>query len=741
MQTKIIPTDSTAATLRYVTGSKRYEAVPAGSRMAHISAQNCGVSTAVDNFSQLRREYRQDKRERKLPGRYYEPDDPTDATHLKQGKNWREARSGEEATHVRVAPENEFAMCNDGYHIIVSFGLHEVNPDDPQQTAEAFRFVEDSIQQIYPGQQGLLVGQTDAEGSPSARARGEGGKFHVHYVTNSVLAKDMELGGTRFRAGQRQKGDLTNIDDVRRRMDDRLNTHHQEYGLPAQVMAPVGSREYERGVASKKDYYDRVKGKLSDEDRVRLAVDDALGNIHEREGTQLGGMSSNDRLQVFGERLIEMTGNEVQTSIRTTKAGDQKLRSYRLDGRATPLGRKLGKPYMDQGVQEQLEEIAQGTWERQAAHQDLTHLPKREMSDLPVEELTEVRRGLRTSVAADMVEKMWRENPEMHAAYLRQVRESGEGSVASHEEVTRSAQEAYIQGELAEYIASGTALLEEQRQQDVNRARQEELEAQREQARQEELERAREQQAARDRRQALSEAEETLEKPSRITVTDRPAGPVQGVAQADEDADRPYPSLPLESGRIDGTLGHSTEDVDMLAVIAKSRRRSEETPSMYMVDYQLREGQPLAQYQTGLSLFQSTPRDGAPTTFKSTDRSALQKDLGGVMDEFVDSPYVLQSGLIRPNTKVRVVAFTADLETIDRRQVPMDIRRTDRPITADVMKRQEALLMESHALRNEGRLADFSPSFKVKQERMERARDGRGPSVQNDRSKEGGPSL
>lgn len=740
MQIKIIPTDSTASTLRYVTGSKRYEAVPTGSRMAHIGAQNCGVSTAVDDFSQLRREYRQDKQQRKLPGRYYEPDDQAESTHLKEGKNWREARPGEEATHVRVAPENEYALCNDGYHIIVSFGLHEVNPDDPQQTAEAFRFIEDSIQQVYPGQQGLLVGQTDAEGSPAAKKRGEGGKFHVHYVTNSVLSKDMELGGVRYRAGQRQRGDLTNIDDIRRRMDDRLNTHHQEYGLPPQVMAPVGSREYEKGVASKKDYYDRVKGKLSDEDRVRLAVDAALSGLHQSEGTQLAGMSRNDRLRAFSERLIEMTGNEVQTSIRTTKAGEDKLRSYRLDGRASPLGRKLGKPYTDKGLQDQLGEIGQGIWQRQAAHQDLTDLDKREMGDLPAEELAEVRRRLRISVAASVIEKMQQEHPEVHAAYLRQARDSGESSVASREEVTRSAQKAYIQGDLPEYIASGAALLEEQRQQDAEQARQEELEEQREQARHDERERERERQAARDRREALSEAEEAPQKPSRPIVTDRPARPEQATTEAGEGTERPYPSPPLVAGLIDGTLGHSTKGVDMLAVIRKSRRAGEETPSM-LVDYQLREGQPLAQYQTGLSLFQTTPSSGEPTTFKRTDTSALQKDLGGVMDESVESPYVLRSGLVLPNAKVRVVAFTADLESISKRRIPVNIRRTDRPITADVMKRQEALLMESRALRNEGRLAEFSRSFKVKQERMERARAGRGPSVQVNRSKEGGMSL
>lgn len=118
-----------------------------------------------------------------------------------------------------------------------SLAPHEVNPDDPQQTAEAFRFIQESLTEMYPGEQMLMVGQTDAEGSEAARERGEGGKYHVHVVINSVIAKDMVVEGERFRAGQRLRGMLTDIDELRRRMDARLNERHAEYGLPAQTLA------------------------------------------------------------------------------------------------------------------------------------------------------------------------------------------------------------------------------------------------------------------------------------------------------------------------------------------------------------------------------------------------------------------------------------------------------------------------------------------------------------------------
>src|SRR5690625_1431094 len=101
---------------------------------------------------------------------------------------------------------------------------------------------------MYPGEQMLMVGQTDAEGSEAARERGEGGKYHVHVVINSVIAKDMVVEGERFRAGQRLRGTLTDIDELRRRMDERLNVRHAEFGLAAQTLAPVGCEQYEREV-------------------------------------------------------------------------------------------------------------------------------------------------------------------------------------------------------------------------------------------------------------------------------------------------------------------------------------------------------------------------------------------------------------------------------------------------------------------------------------------------------------
>lgn len=410
MQSKIIPTDSTTATIRYVMSPKVGKAQRVEERVAQAYAQHSGISTAAADFLDLRQEHGQQGRMRKSKGRYYEPDDAAEATHLKVGKNWRPARPGETATHVRVASKSEYELCHEGYHMEYSFAPHEVNPDDPEQTAEAFRFVQESLTEMYPGEQMLMVGQTDAEGSEAARERGEGGKYHVHVVINSVVAKDMVVAGDRYRAGQRLRGTLTDIDELRRRMDERLNDRHAEYGLPAQTLAPVGSEQYERGKSDPATYWTRRKGRISDQDRVREGVDLAIEHMSVTYAGSLAGLDRNDRMRTFSDTLEAVTDGDVTTVLRETKAGDVKLRSFKVVGRSSPLAkRSLGPRFGNDGVQDQLEQVAQGTWERVAAHQDLTHLPPREvgeLSDVEREQLLEDLEALAAQHGRSPVTKM-----------------------------------------------------------------------------------------------------------------------------------------------------------------------------------------------------------------------------------------------------------------------------------------------------------------------------------------------
>src|SRR5699024_11360704 len=93
---------------------------------------------------------------------------------------------------------------------------------------------------------------------------------------NSVIAKDMVVEGERYRAGQRLRGTLTDIDELRPRMDELLNERHAEYGLPAQTLAPARSEQYERGKSDPATYWARLSGKLTDEEKVRVGVDLAI---------------------------------------------------------------------------------------------------------------------------------------------------------------------------------------------------------------------------------------------------------------------------------------------------------------------------------------------------------------------------------------------------------------------------------------------------------------------------------
>src|SRR5690625_2995985 len=91
MQSKIIPTDSTTATIRYVMSPKARSKQRVEERVAQVYGQHSGISTAAADFLDLRQEHGQQGKVRKSKGRYYEPDDAAEATHLKVGKNWRPA--------------------------------------------------------------------------------------------------------------------------------------------------------------------------------------------------------------------------------------------------------------------------------------------------------------------------------------------------------------------------------------------------------------------------------------------------------------------------------------------------------------------------------------------------------------------------------------------------------------------------------------------------------------------------
>src|SRR5699024_10163452 len=147
-----------------------------------------------------------------------------------------------------------------------------------------------------------------------------------------------------------------------------LNERHHEYGLPPQMLASVGSAAYERGKSDPASYWARRKGLLSDQDKVKEGVDLALEHLAEIRSADLAGMDRSDRMQAFDEALATVTDGDVSVSLRELKSGEMKLRSFRVAGRARPLAHKtLGPRYGDTKIQDQLEQVAQGTGERMPA--------------------------------------------------------------------------------------------------------------------------------------------------------------------------------------------------------------------------------------------------------------------------------------------------------------------------------------------------------------------------------------
>lgn len=362
---KIIPTKSTSALIEYVgrvdvsTDPKTERA-----RVMFASGQHCRPQTAAREFRALRVEYGRQDEMRTLPGRYVHDKD-AEPTHLKAGKNWRKAKSGEKATHTRIEPEVPVERCSEGYHYIVSFAPDTVNRDDPEQCHKAFEAVEAMWAQDYPGTQATLTAHGDAKGSQDALERGEEGKFHVHIAANAIIHSEMEVDGRIYRPGQRMAGALTNVDTIRDRWDQFLETRGHEFGLEPQnreILPAIGSEEYRnKPRRTNQDFWENERGKISDHDRARRGLETAFAALAQ-DPAAMAKLDANERMQRL---LDEAAGtNDLELKLRTQKSdGQLNVRSYVVPDRTQAIGHtKLGDRYTHDGVTRQLELIAQGQW-------------------------------------------------------------------------------------------------------------------------------------------------------------------------------------------------------------------------------------------------------------------------------------------------------------------------------------------------------------------------------------------
>lgn len=357
---KHIPTKSSANLDDYLEREKEGNDLP---RVLYEAGRHCRPATAKSEFRSLREEHGRQGEMRTVPATYKEPEDPAEATHIKIGKNWREAKEGETATHRRIEPAVPLEKRPEAFHFIYSFDLATVNPDDPEATRKAFDAVVAFREQDTPGTQSKFVAHGDAHGSRVAIERGEGGKFHVHEMMNAVVHSDMEVDGRAFEPGMRVGGPITHVDTMRTRWDEFLNTRGHEFGLTAQdrsVLPEVGSPEYRAVRRSEQDFWDRERGRISDHDRARRGLETTFERLSQ-DPDALAGLDRDERLR----RLADDVGStgDVELKLRETKTGEVKVRSFVVPGRQAPIGStKLGGRYDNAGLAEQLELIGEGRW-------------------------------------------------------------------------------------------------------------------------------------------------------------------------------------------------------------------------------------------------------------------------------------------------------------------------------------------------------------------------------------------
>lgn len=332
-------------------------------RVAFEDWQNCTPGHEEAQFRAQREAYGQQGRMHRRRGNYVEPDDPARATHIRVGKNWREAKPGEQATHVRHArPGPDVVKSDEAVHQIYSFDSESVDLNNREQCQRAFDAVRTFEQERFPGLQIRWVGHTDSVGSTGARARGEGGKFHVHAARNIVVFKEMEVDGVRFRPGQRLSSPITDVNSHRRAWDQFLEQRGHEFGLGPQdrtKLPEVGSAGYMQQRITDQDFHERERGKVTPADRARRGIETAFAAL-DADREAFARLDHDAQINRFVDEC-DNTG-DVSVTVRSTKKDGLKVRSFTPAGTKKPMSKALGERYTTTGVQAQLDAIAAGRW-------------------------------------------------------------------------------------------------------------------------------------------------------------------------------------------------------------------------------------------------------------------------------------------------------------------------------------------------------------------------------------------
>lgn len=391
---KPMTSTSSTNTIHYVRGTSGSKK---GDRAVYEWSQHTRPDSAINDFRRLRREYGQQGATRITQGKYVVPEDPAEATHIKVGGRYREAKANEVARYQRLVGGPDRLKSTEALHIVHSFGHHEVNIDDPMQTYQAFESVKAHYKETYPGAQLYMGAHIDSTGSKAARARGEKGKFHVHVIMNAVIYKEMTvdiydtraedrandppIGERTYKRGHRAAGPLRNNTQMRIRSDRFINARGHEFGLPEQKLADPRSPEARAVRKRNHEQPARERGEVTPQERVRTTIEETYADMS-KTPQAVAPLNQEDRAKLFASEVEKRGVATVHFRKNGTLGSYKPVKGASIRGQR--LGGSLGDRYTDKGVQEQLEDIAQGKWKPLPEPE---RLPPRPVEPLTYEEL------------------------------------------------------------------------------------------------------------------------------------------------------------------------------------------------------------------------------------------------------------------------------------------------------------------------------------------------------------------
>ncbi|MFC0674555.1 ATP-dependent DNA helicase [Brachybacterium hainanense] len=374
------------------------------------TSRNCArdIPTQIVEWQATRQRHGTDGATRAESGKFETVDPDTGlhasgrmGTHVKyfDGKRWRKrpAHDGETPTHLYIPPRHLMVKESEAVHTIYAAGADLVNPDSIEDCARFFLAVKAEREELYPGLQEKLW----------LERNGDSGLVHVHVASNATIYEDFALDGVDYEAGQKMAGALTRVDDVRARSDDFLDVH-PEFGL-SQALSRVGTQEYEDAQVrdGQKSYWDRRRGKETDQAQARRTVTEALmaPEVVDR--------------PTFAAKMSELGVAVTEKRLRRGKPGKKHDYVYTVEGAERGVsGKVLGVEYSYDaiGAQLDLKAVSQEI-EPVAAHQSTG-----ERRPLPFEEKpwSEESRRAHEQLMADVAE-LARAEREAQAAELAEM--------------------------------------------------------------------------------------------------------------------------------------------------------------------------------------------------------------------------------------------------------------------------------------------------------------------------------